>query len=114
MGILCGGTGIFFHHLAASIEKKKRVQIWDQDATVILWGKGGNLFDLSTHARLLNSHSYLFSIRAQNILFCFDLLQVSELWTALRDTAQYYMDLGSFAFGPLIARYDGVSQQSIS
>uniref|UniRef100_A0A663E618 Uncharacterized protein n=1 Tax=Aquila chrysaetos chrysaetos TaxID=223781 RepID=A0A663E618_AQUCH len=40
--------------------------------------------------------------------------QVSESWTALRDTAQYYMDLGSFAFDPSIAWYDGVSQQSIS
>ncbi|KAM6093697.1 uncharacterized protein C3orf85 homolog [Chlamydotis macqueenii] len=29
--------------------------------------------------------------------------QVSESWTALRDTAQYYMDLGSFAFDPSIA-----------
>ncbi|XP_073184918.1 uncharacterized protein C3orf85 homolog [Lepidochelys kempii] len=30
--------------------------------------------------------------------------QVSELWTALRTTNQYYMDLGSFAFGPATAR----------
>ncbi|PKU44897.1 hypothetical protein llap_4796 [Limosa lapponica baueri] len=40
--------------------------------------------------------------------------QVTESWTSLRDTAQYYMDLGSFAFDPSVARYDGVSQQSIS
>ncbi|XP_074839620.1 uncharacterized protein C3orf85 homolog [Carettochelys insculpta] len=30
--------------------------------------------------------------------------QVSESWTALRSTAQYYMDLGSFAFDPDTAR----------
>ncbi|KAM6310280.1 uncharacterized protein C3orf85 homolog, partial [Aegotheles albertisi] len=29
--------------------------------------------------------------------------QLSESWTALRDTAQYYMDLGSSAFEPSIA-----------
>ncbi|KAM6141013.1 uncharacterized protein C3orf85 homolog [Pterocles gutturalis] len=29
--------------------------------------------------------------------------QVSESWTALRDTAQYYVDLGSFAFDPSVA-----------
>ncbi|XP_051464436.1 uncharacterized protein C3orf85 homolog [Apus apus] len=29
--------------------------------------------------------------------------QVGESWTALRDTAQYYMDLGSFAFEPSVA-----------
>ncbi|KAM9203317.1 uncharacterized protein C3orf85 homolog [Mergus octosetaceus] len=28
--------------------------------------------------------------------------QVSESWTALRDTAKYYMDMKSFAFDPLI------------
>ncbi|XP_035171013.1 uncharacterized protein C3orf85 homolog isoform X1 [Oxyura jamaicensis] len=28
--------------------------------------------------------------------------QVSESWAALRETAQYYMDLRSFAFDPLI------------
>ncbi|KAM9388235.1 LOW QUALITY PROTEIN: uncharacterized protein C3orf85 homolog [Phaethornis superciliosus] len=28
---------------------------------------------------------------------------VSESWTTLRDTAQYYMDLGSFAFEPSAA-----------
>jgi len=66
-------------------------------------------------ARLLSSHTlYLLIIKALNILFCFDLLQVSESWTALRDTAQYYVDLGSFAFDPWIAAYDGVSQQGIS
>lgn len=102
-------SSIILQHLL----KKKKVQVWDKDVTVILWGKGGNLFDLSTHGRLLNSHSYLCSIRAQNIFFCSELLQVSESWTALRDTAQYYMDLGSLAFDPLIARYDGISQQSI-
>uniref|UniRef100_A0A8C3RPR2 Uncharacterized protein n=1 Tax=Chelydra serpentina TaxID=8475 RepID=A0A8C3RPR2_CHESE len=30
--------------------------------------------------------------------------QVSESWTALRTTTQYYMDLGSFAFDPATAR----------
>ncbi|XP_064000007.1 uncharacterized protein C3orf85 homolog [Pogoniulus pusillus] len=29
--------------------------------------------------------------------------QVSESWTALRNTAQYYMDWGSLAFDPSIA-----------
>ncbi|XP_064932044.1 uncharacterized protein C3orf85 homolog isoform X2 [Columba livia] len=29
--------------------------------------------------------------------------QVSETWKALKDTAQYYMDLGSSAFNPSIA-----------
>ncbi|XP_075623805.1 uncharacterized protein C3orf85 homolog isoform X2 [Balearica regulorum gibbericeps] len=43
--------------------------------------------------------------------------QVSESWTALRDTAQYYMDLGSFAFDPSIASdnirsYTDMLQQS--
>ncbi|EOA98020.1 hypothetical protein Anapl_14604 [Anas platyrhynchos] len=31
--------------------------------------------------------------------------QVSESWTALRDTAEYYMDMKSFAFDPLITRF---------
>uniref|UniRef100_A0A8C8R768 Uncharacterized protein n=1 Tax=Pelusios castaneus TaxID=367368 RepID=A0A8C8R768_9SAUR len=30
--------------------------------------------------------------------------QVSETWTSLRTTAQYYMDLGSFAFDPTTAQ----------
>ncbi|XP_074803219.1 uncharacterized protein C3orf85 homolog [Natator depressus] len=30
--------------------------------------------------------------------------QVSELWTALRTTTQYYMDWGSFAFDPATAQ----------
>lgn len=46
-------------------------------------------------------------MKTQNILFCFDRHQVSETWKALKDTAQYYMDLGSSAFNPSIARYDG-------
>lgn len=57
---------------------------------------------------------YSFSIKALNALFLFDLLQISESWIALRDTAQYYMDLGSYSFDSSIARYDGASQQSIS
>ncbi|XP_025751371.1 uncharacterized protein C3orf85 homolog isoform X2 [Manacus vitellinus] len=40
--------------------------------------------------------------------------QISESWAALRDTAQYYMDLNPLAFNPSISKYDGVSQQSIS
>nr|XP_025037330.1 uncharacterized protein C3orf85 homolog isoform X2 [Pelodiscus sinensis] len=30
--------------------------------------------------------------------------QVSESWTALRTTTQYYLDLGSFAFDPAAAQ----------
>ncbi|KAM4683555.1 uncharacterized protein C3orf85 homolog isoform 2-T2 [Amazona ochrocephala] len=40
--------------------------------------------------------------------------QVSKSWRALRDTAQYYMGLAPFAFDPSTAKYDGISQQSIS
>ncbi|XP_065532056.1 uncharacterized protein C3orf85 homolog isoform X2 [Lathamus discolor] len=40
--------------------------------------------------------------------------QVSKSWRALRDTAQYYMGLVPFAFDPSTAKYDGISQQSIS
>lgn len=76
---------------------------------------GGNFSDLSTWARLLSSHrEYLFSIKTQNIPFCIDLLQISESWAALRETAQYYMDLDPYAFDPSTAVFDGVSQQSIS
>ncbi|XP_060090517.1 uncharacterized protein C3orf85 homolog isoform X1 [Heteronotia binoei] len=35
-------------------------------------------------------------------IFCSN--QASETWTALRTTAQYYMDLGSFAYYPETAR----------
>ncbi|XP_027724060.1 uncharacterized protein C3orf85 homolog [Vombatus ursinus] len=43
--------------------------------------------------------------------------QASELWTAVRTTAQYYMDLGSFAFDPSTAQdhiksYTDMLQQS--
>ncbi|XP_061206587.1 uncharacterized protein C3orf85 homolog isoform X1 [Neopsephotus bourkii] len=40
--------------------------------------------------------------------------QVSKSWRALSDTAQYYMGLVPFAFDPSTAKYDGISQQSIS
>ncbi|XP_023798933.1 uncharacterized protein C3orf85-like [Cyanistes caeruleus] len=40
--------------------------------------------------------------------------QVSESWAALKETAQYYMDLDPFAFDPSTAVFDGVSEQSIS
>ncbi|EMP37853.1 hypothetical protein UY3_04918 [Chelonia mydas] len=35
--------------------------------------------------------------------------QLSELWTALRTTTQYYMDLGSFAFDPALTRWATVA-----
>ncbi|XP_071418063.1 uncharacterized protein C3orf85 homolog isoform X2 [Pithys albifrons albifrons] len=38
--------------------------------------------------------------------------QINESWTALRDTAKYYLNLDPFAFDPAI--YNEVSQQSIS
>lgn len=40
--------------------------------------------------------------------------QISESWAAVRETAQYYMDLDPFAFNPSTAVYDGASQQSLS
>ncbi|XP_065598056.1 uncharacterized protein C3orf85 homolog isoform X2 [Cyrtonyx montezumae] len=52
------------------------------------------------------SHSYWDPSSSQNTWGYMVAEQISESWTALRDTAQYYMDLGSYSFDPSIARYN--------
>ncbi|XP_053160803.1 uncharacterized protein C3orf85 homolog [Hemicordylus capensis] len=50
------------------------------------------------------SHSYWDPSSSQNAWGYTLAEQASESWTALRTTAQYYMDLGSFAFDADTAR----------
>ncbi|XP_052561314.1 uncharacterized protein C3orf85 homolog [Tympanuchus pallidicinctus] len=52
------------------------------------------------------SHSYWDPSSSQNTWGYVVAEQISESWTALRDTAQYYMDLGSYSFDSSIASDD--------
>ncbi|XP_077198274.1 uncharacterized protein C3orf85 homolog [Paroedura picta] len=49
-------------------------------------------------------HSYWDPSGSQNAWHFTVAEQASETWTALRTTAQYYMDLGSFVYYPETAR----------